>query len=100
MSDGSSVPGRWPALSGRESRARHDVRPFLHRATAHISFGPLKDAVARAQPGSRCEFLTRHGVPADVVEEVPRMPDVRIRGGANLDRVQALIDAWQAEGPD
>ena len=89
---------REPAIPERELRARHNVRPFLHRPTLHISFGPLKDDLAKAQPASLCNFLTRHGVRAEVVEEVPSMPDVQLHGLPDLDRVQGLIDDWQTGG--
>jgi hypothetical protein len=78
--------------------ARRNVRPFLHRATGQISFRPLKDEAARAQPASLCAFLIRHGIQAEVVEEVPTMPDLYLDGGPNPDRVQALIDHWLAGG--
>jgi hypothetical protein len=98
MSGAPAPGGDPPALSRRESQARQNARPFLHRATSHISFGPLKDELAKAQPASLGEFLTRHGVRAVVVEEVPTMPDVQLPEAPDLARVQALIDAWQAEG--
>ena len=79
----------------RDLRARQNVRPFLHRATGQISFRPLKDDAARAQPGSLCEYLMRHGVKAVVVEDVPTMPDVQLQGIPDLDHVQSLIESWQ-----
>jgi hypothetical protein len=89
-----------PSLRERELRARQNVRPFLHRPTLHISFGPLKDDLAKAQPASLCDFLTRRGVRAEVVEEVPTMPDVQLHGLPDLDLIQALIDHWQAGDGD
>src|SRR5918995_1327029 len=85
-------------LSPRERRARENARPFLHRATLHVSFRPLKDETAKAQPASLCAFLLRNGVQSVVIEEVPTMPDIRLTGTPDLDRVQALIESWQAAG--
>ena len=78
--------------------ARRAVRPFLHRATGQISFRPLKDDTAKAQPASLCTFLTRHGVQAEVVEEVPTMPDIHLHAAPDPDRVQILIDCWLTGG--
>jgi hypothetical protein len=95
---GASDPGdNRPRLSGRELRARRSVHPFLHRPTLHISFRALKEEMARAQPASLCAFLTRHGVNAVTLEEVPTMPELHLDGDADLDRVQVLIENWQAE---
>jgi hypothetical protein len=97
MPGGPAPGGNRPLLSWRELRARRGAHPFLHRPTRHVSFRPLKDEMGRAQPASLCAFLTRHGVRAVVVEEVPTLPELHLDEAADLDRVQALIEEWQAE---
>ncbi len=82
-----------------ELRARQNVRPALHRATGQISFRPLKDDLSRSQPANLRAFLLLHGIPSVVVEEVPTMPEIQLQGIPDLDRVQALLDAWQ-DGAD
>jgi hypothetical protein len=97
---GPAPNGDRPRLSWRELSARRGAHPFLHRSTRHVSFRPLKDEVGQAQPASLCAFLTRHGVHAVVVEEVPTLPELHLDGAADLDRVQALLEEWQAEDGD
>jgi hypothetical protein len=97
MTGGPAPGGDRPLLSWRELRARRGAHPFLHRSTRHVSFRALKDEMGRAQPASLCAFLTRHGMRAVVVEEVPTLPELHLDKAADLDRAQALIEKWQAE---
>jgi hypothetical protein len=92
MSEFTSVYGDPLRPTPAEQRARQTARPALHRATGTISFRPLADEVAKAQPGSLRAFLLLHGVRSVVVEEVPTMPEVRLLGVPDLHRVQELIE--------
>jgi len=84
-------------MSRDPSAERPDVEPALDRELGWITFRLLGDDPAeREQPFRLCELLRRHGVRADVVEHVERIPVIELRGIPDLDLVERLVSEWRS----